>query len=247
MAAFISVCAAQYYPPTQAYDSAQDGSAPDGMPEGTSAAGNVSAPTDTRPQAGPQPQTLPESSTGEAVSELGEGQLLTKEQVTSFGQIEEPSEAREAQATGLVGATAPVGIQYRVLYDGFWSYGPAAFGFNQQTNTLVSVDQPQMVWSYEKYPDGHEVWEQWGDWYPGDYNAWFYGDAAGWHQVAIYGETSGWSNAVWIYVEPGSPDVANGGSQLIFSETGQGVAAEASDEVSGDEETEASDVGEIQP
>jgi hypothetical protein len=230
LAALISVCAAQYYTPTQANDNAQDGSVPGGMPEGASATDNASAPTDTRPQAGDQPQTLPETSTGEAASELGQGQSLTQEQVTSFGQVEEPGEAR---AAGLVGGIIPSGIQYRVLYNGIWSYGPAALSAGQQTNMLVSVDQPQQIWSYEKYPSGYEVWEQWGYWSPGDYNAWFYGDVAGWHLVAIYGETSGWSNAVWIYVAPESPFVASEGPQPVLSET--------------EVESEASDVSEIQP
>ncbi|HSD58283.1 MAG TPA: hypothetical protein VLB04_08890 [Methanotrichaceae archaeon] len=234
MAALVSVCAAQYYTPTQAYDNTPDESAPEGMPEGASATDNASEPTDSRPQAGEQPQTPPETSTGETASELEQGQSLTKEQVTSFGQIEEPGEAGAVGAVGLVGGIIPSGIQYRVLYDGSWSYGPAALSFGQQTNMLVSVNQPQRIWSYEKYPNGNEVWEQWGDWYPGDYNAWFDADAVGWHLVAIYGETSGWSNAVWIYVEPGSPDVANGGPQPVLSETEE-------------EETEAPDVGEIQP
>jgi len=192
------------------------------MPEGVSAAaaatGTDNAPTDTRPQAGAQPQTPPEASTGETASELGQGQPLTEEQVSSFGQIEETGAAR---ATGLVGGTAPAGLQYRVLYNGYWSYGPATFSFGQQTNMLVSIDQPQNIWSYEEYPGGYEVWKQWGYWYPGDYNTWFYGDAVGWHLVAIYGESSGWSNAIWIYVSPGSPYMADGNPQPVFTEADQ--------------------------
>lgn len=230
LAVLISICAAQYYPPTQVYDNAQNESVSAVAPESASATGNASAPTDTRPQAGAQPQTPPETSTGEAASELEQGQSLTSEQVASFGQVEEPS---EAQAIGLMGGIIPSGIQYRILYNGVWSYGPAALSDGQQTNMLVSVDQPQQIWSYEKYPSGYEVWEQWGYWDPGDYNAWFYGDAVGWHLVAIYGDVSGWSNAIWIYVAPESPFVANGGTQPI-SETEE-------------EGTEAPDVSEIQP
>lgn len=239
LAALISVCAAQYYPPTQGYDNTSEESAQDVMPEGAQA--TESAPTDTRPQTGPQPQTPPESSAGEAASELAQGQLLTEEQVTSFGQVEEPE---EAQAVGLVGAVVPAGIQYRVLYNGLWSYGPAAFGYNQEANMLVSVDQSQRIWSYEKYPSGYEVWEQWGDWYPGDYNAWFYGDEVGWHQVAIYGETSGWSNAVWIYVAPESPLVDD--QQTVFTGTGQTTEVETTVEGDQEVETESSTVGNIQ-
>jgi hypothetical protein len=230
LAALVSVCAAQYYTPAQANDNEQGGSVSGGMPEAASATGNASAPTDTRPQAGEQPQTPPETSTGEAASELEQGQSLTQEQVTSFGQVEGPG---EAPAAGLVGGIIPSSIQYRILYNGVWSYGPAALGSGQQTNMLVSVDQPQQIWSYEKYPSGYEVWEQWGYWDSGDYNAWFYADAVGWHLVAIYGDASGWSNAVWIYVVPESPFVANGGPQPISETEG--------------EETETPDVSEIQP
>jgi hypothetical protein len=230
LSALISICAAQYYPPTQAYDNVQNESVPAVAPEVASATDNSSAPTDTRPQAGMQPQTPPETSTGEAASELEQGQSLTQEQVTSFGQVQGPGEAR---AAGLVGGIIPSGIQYRVLYNGIWSYGPAAIGSGQQTNMLVSVDQPQQIWSYEKYPSGYEVWEQWGDWSSGDYNAWFYGDAVGWHLVAIYGDASGWSNAVWIYVAPESPFVANEGQQPVPGTVEVG--------------TQAPDVSEIQP
>lgn len=243
LAALISVCAAQYYTPTQAYDSygdTQDESAPDGMPEGVSAT-DTSAPTDTRPRAGEQPQTPPGVTTGEAASELGQGQSLTKEQVSSFGQVEEPG---EAGAVGLVGAVVPTGIQYRVLYDGLWSFGPAALGFGEQTNMLVSVDQPQEIWSYEKYPDGNEVWEQWGYWNPGDYNAWFDADAVGWHLVAIFGETSGWSNAIWIYVEPESPYIED--QQTVISSASPTTQIETTVEGDQEEETESDTVGDIQ-
>ncbi len=56
LAALISICAAQYYTPTQAYDNAQNESVPAVAPEIAPATGNASAPTDTRPQAGEQPQ-----------------------------------------------------------------------------------------------------------------------------------------------------------------------------------------------
>jgi hypothetical protein len=232
LAALTSVSTAQYNTTTQAYPNIPDGPDAD------------NAPTDTRPQAGAQPQTPPEVSTGETASELGQGQPLTEEQVSSFGQVEETG---AAQATALVGGTAPAGLQYRILYNGYWSYGPAALNYGQQNNMLVSIDQPQNIWSYEEYPGGYEVWKQWGYWYPGDYNTWFYGDASGWHLVAIYGETSGWSNAVWIYVEPGSPYTVNGSPQPVFTDMGQTPAQEPPSEEPEEEDTQASDVGEIEP
>ncbi len=97
-------------------------------------------------------------------------------------------------------AAVNFGIQYRILYNGYWSFGPAAVSYGQSTNMLVDNNQPQRIWSYELYPRGREVWKSWGYWSPGYYNTWFYGDEAGWHQVAVYGDASGWSNPVWVYV-----------------------------------------------
>jgi hypothetical protein len=149
--------------------------------------------------------------------------------VASFGEVEKTGEpAQSAWWEALFQAASSTASLRWILI-----LRPCNHSDGQQTNMLVSVDQAS-IWSYEKYPSGYEVWEQWGYWDPGDYNAWLYADAVGWHLVAIYGETSGWSNAVWIYVEPGSPDVANGGPQPVLSETEE-------------EETEAPDVGEIQP
>lgn len=263
LATLVSIGAAQYSTPTQPNPNNPNGPGQGGMSEGMPAAvteeGTDNAPTDTRPQAGAQPMTPPEASTGEAASELEQGQPLTKEQVSSLGQVGETGASR---ATGLLGGTAPAGLEYRVLYNGYWSYGPAALNFGEQTNMLVSIDSPQNIWSYEEYPGGYDVWKHWGYWYPGDYNTWFYGDAVGWHLVAIYGENSGWSNAVWIYVEPGSPYLVNGNPQPVFTETNgvdlsaaAGSPSEGPDEGevldfesdAGEEPNADVDVGEIQP
>jgi hypothetical protein len=253
LVALISASSAQYNTPTQINPNNPNGPGQEDMPDGMFAAatntGTDNAPTATRPEAGAQPQTPPEASTGETASELEQGQPLTREQVSSFGQVEETG---TAMATGLVGGTAPAGLQYRVLYDGYWSYGPAAVYSDQQINMLVSIDQPQTIWSYEEYPGGHEVWTEWGYWYPGDYNTWFYGDAEGWHLVAIYGENSGWSNGVWIYVEPGSPYMANGISQPIGSSSqgpdfDEGEAPAPGSGVGEAQGSDVDDVGEIQP
>ena len=194
-----TVCAAQGDMPPH-----PDYSAPDG-------ASSDYAPTATKPQAGAPPQTAPQVSTDHVASDFGQGEPLSQEQVLSAGEFSESD-------TGLLGATGAVGatgtgfgaIRYWALYDGMWSYGPVALHYGQRTNMIVSNDQPQSIWSYEKYPGGYEVWKHWGYWHSGDYNTWFSGDAMGWHMVAIYGDGSGWSNPIWINVEPCSPYYVNG-------------------------------------
>jgi len=135
-------------------------------------------------------------------------------------------------ATGVVGGTGFGGINYWVLYNGAWSYGPAAIYYGQRTNCVISNSQAQNIWSYEKYPGGYEVWNYWGFWRPGNYNTWFSGDANGWHLIAIYGDGSGWSNPIWISVVPYSPYFVDdrphpdwlGGDGIVISGTGGDIS-----------------------
>jgi hypothetical protein len=92
------------------------------------------------------------------------------------------------------------GIQQWIYYSGIWTYGPAALWFGQRTNTIIRTDQYQRIWSYERYPNGYEDWQYWGYWSPGYHHAWFGADARGWHQIAVWGSRSGWSNPIWVYV-----------------------------------------------
>lgn len=92
------------------------------------------------------------------------------------------------------------GLQQWIYYCGSWSYGPAALQFGQRTNTIIKSDQYQRIWSYERYPNGYQQWQYWGYWYPGYHHAWFGADASGWHQIAVWGSRSGWSNPIWVYV-----------------------------------------------
>ena len=92
------------------------------------------------------------------------------------------------------------GIQQWIYYAGGWSYGPAAMWYGQRTNTIIRTDQYQRIWSYERYPNGYEDWHYWGYWSPGYHHAWFGADARGWHQIAVWGSRSGWSNPIWVYV-----------------------------------------------
>jgi len=170
------------------------------------------APTATRPEVGSEPQMSLAPSTGTVSSDLGQGEPISKDQMLSVGTISGQGEGESGGllgATGVgatgVGATGFGGVQYWVLYNGMWSYGPAAIYHSQKTNTVVSNDRFQNIWSYERYSGGYEIWKYWGRWYPGDYNTWFYGDSNGWHMIAIYGDISGWSNPIWINVVPYSP------------------------------------------
>lgn len=92
------------------------------------------------------------------------------------------------------------GLQHLIYYCGRWTYGPAALWYGQQTNTITQNYQYQHVWYYDRYPDGHEQWEYGGYWYPGPRFGYFRADQRGWHQIAIWGSRSGWSNPIWVYV-----------------------------------------------
>ncbi|HPJ85160.1 MAG TPA: hypothetical protein PLY09_10430 [Methanothrix sp.] len=203
-------------------------------------AGTNAAPTTTRPATGSTPTTDLAASTGATASNLGQGEPITESQMMSAGSIE--GGARDllgATGTGAVGATGFGGINYWVLYNGAWSYGPAAIYHGQRTNCVVSNSQAQNIWSYEEYPGGYEVWNYWGYWRPSNYNTWFSGDANGWHLIAIYGDVSGWSNPIWIDVVPYSPYYVNGqphpdwlgGKDIDISGTGGEIDYQGSGDV----------------
>ena len=174
------------------------------------------APTTTRPE-GREPASTPSASTGSPISYLDEGAALSEQEVSrlpggsglmSPGGLAAPpgSGAGEPVAfQSYYGWTQPYrryygGLQQWIYYCGRWTYGPAALIYGQQTNTIIRNDQYQMLWSYERYPSGYEVWKFWGYWYPGYRHAWFGADAKGWHQIAVWGSRSGWSNPIWVYV-----------------------------------------------
>ena len=103
---------------------------------------------------------------------------------------------------GIPGVNAPY---LWILYNGRWVDTPAAVNSGGWTRMLLDNDQTQYIWSCEKYPDGHVVWKRWGYQYPGYRNFWFYGDAVGWHEIAMWGSNSGWSNVIYVYVWGTSP------------------------------------------
>jgi hypothetical protein len=92
------------------------------------------------------------------------------------------------------------GLQHWIYYCGRWTYGPAAMRYGQQTNTITRNNQYQHVWYYDKYPSGYQQWEYGGYRYPGYYFGYFGADQRGWHQIAVWGSRSGWSNPIWVYV-----------------------------------------------
>jgi len=178
---------------------------------------------------GSEPLSSPSASTGSPISYLDDGASLSESEVRSLpggSSLVTPSGGLDTPltSTGSPGALSIYsggaqdrygryyggtqayyggyygGIQQWIYYSGRWSYGPAAMWFGQRTNTIIRTDQSQWIWSYERYPNGYEQWQYWGYWYPGYHHAWFGADARGWHQIAIWGSRSGWSNPIWIYV-----------------------------------------------
>jgi hypothetical protein len=193
------------YPPgypgqgNQQYPSDQQGTYPPG--QGTQpgqATQSGQGPSVEHPSSGPQseqPQSTPSASTGTVAENLGQGQSISKQQVTQLGG--EPS---SAEAGGKYMAYLVTGLEQWALYNGQWTKNPSAVNYYGRMNLLVNNDQSQYLWSYEKYPNGYEDWHNWGYLYSGYYNRIFLGDATGWHQVAVWGSQSGWSNVLWIYV-----------------------------------------------
>jgi len=144
---------------------------------------------DGHPATGPigsAPSSAPPDSTTEALS-YAEGQELTQQDVQATGG--------EMRAYMMVS-----GLQLWVRYNGAWIVGPAAVRYWRSTSMLTQNDQPQYIWSWEMYPNGRQVWKQWGYRRAGYIHGRFIGDMRGWHQLAMWGSKSGWSNSVWILV-----------------------------------------------
>jgi hypothetical protein len=162
------------------------------LPESMISSPPSGEPTVTMPAAGPQPSYTPSASSGEAGTSLSQGETLTYSRASSIG-------GSSALATML----GMPGLQAFILYNGAWSMDASGFLLGQRTNLLVNNDQPQWLWSYERYPDGRGEWISIGYMYPGYFSGWYEAVEPGWHQLAVYGEMTGWSNVLWIYVLPG--------------------------------------------
>lgn len=189
--------------------------APTSGPGAPSGMYSDNAPTTTKP-GGSQPMSTPSASTGSPISSLGDGVSLSEREVSSLpggSSLLAPGGSAAPLASGgsefshsyYGGGTQAYrryygGLQQWIYYCGRWTYGPAAMYYGQRTNTIIRNDQYQRIWSYEKYPNGHEAWQYWGYWYPGYHHAWFGADYRGWHQIAVWGSRSGWSNPIWVHV-----------------------------------------------
>jgi hypothetical protein len=160
------------------------------------------------PATGPdamQPTEAPQASTGKVVMNLGDKQALSSQEIiTNFGSEPQSNSATRDTSSAAHGwlalQTIPTGIQYYAFNNGIWTQQPSAVFFNQRMNLLLSNDRAQNIWAYELYPNRWPNWSYWGYRWAGSYNAIFVGDMRGWHLCAIYGDESGWSNVLWIYV-----------------------------------------------
>ncbi|HWQ18923.1 MAG TPA: hypothetical protein VN455_04040 [Methanotrichaceae archaeon] len=158
------------------------------------------------PQSGPassQPQYTPQASTGNMATNLAQGQQLSQQDIANIGgaiSTGTPSSGGNAGGAQVYKLIVGPQLQYWALYNGQWTKDATAIYYGQQMNTLLYNDQGQYLWSYEQYPNGYVDWQNLGYIYQGYFNLWFMGDAKGWHQTAIWGSNSGWSNVLWIYV-----------------------------------------------
>jgi len=203
---------------------------PHSEPSLSSTPSSERVPTTSSPVAGSQPLTPPQPTSSGAISHLSQGESLSDSEVRGLpgGSVmfsfdssspaggpapladgamsysgtysSSHSSQRSSYYGGTYYGTCYSPLRQWIYYNGMWSYGPAAMYYGQRTNTIIYNDRPQYIWSYEVYPRGYVSWHYWGYWYPGYHHAWFGGDAKGWHQIAIYGGHSGWSNLIWVYV-----------------------------------------------
>ncbi len=159
-------------------------------------------PTSSRPVLSSQPELTPSASSGETITQLSQGEALTSSQASSFGGGDR----------ALV--TMP-GIQAFILYNGAWSMDASGLWSGQRTNLLLNNDHTQQIWYYEMYPDGREEWTPLGYVMAGYINSWFEASDPGWHQLAFYGDGSGWSNVLWVYVWPYGPSGGRPDLQIV--------------------------------
>ena len=136
-----------------------------------------------------EPLSTPSASNTEALSYV-EGQSLTQQEVSASGGMES-----RTMAYMMV-----TGLQIWTRYNGMWTTNPAAVYYWRSTSILSYNDQAQTVWFWERYPNGQTSWHNLGYRMPGYFHGRFIGDARGWHELAMWGSRSGWSNVVWIYV-----------------------------------------------
>jgi hypothetical protein len=150
------------------------------------------------PSVGELPLSTPSASTGMVAENLGQGQAVSSQQLAQLGGAPGGSQTTTGgQAKAYLVLT---GLQQWAYYNGQWTTYPSAVGYYGRMNIIVNNDQNQYLWSWERYPNGYVDWNSWGYLYPGYYNRIFLGDASGWHQIAVWGSQSGWSNVLWIYV-----------------------------------------------
>jgi hypothetical protein len=150
----------------------------------------------SHPTSGPQsyqPMSTPSASTTQAL-DYGQGETLTQQEVFASGGMQASGDM-QMRAYAMV-----TGLQLWVRYNGAWSKDPAAVYYYRSTSMLTNNDQSQYIWSWERYPNGRQQWQNWGYRMPGYIHGQFIGDARGWHQLAMWGSRSGWSNVIWIYV-----------------------------------------------
>ncbi|VVB72986.1 Uncharacterised protein [uncultured archaeon] len=148
------------------------------------------------PATGPvssQPLSTPSGSSTEALN-YAEGQSLSQQDVAATGGMSGGTANRQ-MAYMMV-----TGLQIWTRYNGMWTTDPASVFYWRSTSLLSNNDQAQTVWSWEKYPNGQVYWRNLGYRMPGYFHGRFIGDARGWHELAMWGSRSGWSNVVWIYV-----------------------------------------------
>lgn len=89
-------------------------------------------------------------------------------------------------------------LSFWAFYNGAWTQGPTAVRQYQQMNLVAKNSLSQPIWGFDSGSD--PSWTYWGEIGPGFVPSTFYADSKGWHKVRIWGESTGFSNSLAVYV-----------------------------------------------
>ena len=93
-------------------------------------------------------------------------------------------------------------LQAWIYYIGQWTKDPAGSLMNHRMSSVFYNPVNQNIHVYEKYYNSGRVnYRNWGYIYGQTYvHALFIADEPGWHEIAIQGSQTGWSNVIWVKV-----------------------------------------------
>jgi hypothetical protein len=157
-------------------------------PAGSYESYNQPSTTDAPPLSSP-PSYDPAASGDTFATSLPQGEV-SRQQVTA-------SASYNAQLV-----VVPYTLTTWVYYMGAWTTDPAGAYLNRRMSSVIYNPVNQNIHIYEKYYNSGRVnYRNWGYHYGETYiHAVFIADEPGWHELAVKGSQTGWSNVLWIKV-----------------------------------------------